>query len=219
MSSAPQDPHDVQAALHGPAIVLELKSLEDPFDPFLQLLQRGFLVTTAVGVPLKQVLLQLPGMSLDYLESRVQTIFLNGKAIDDLDRSLVEDGATVALSAAMPGLVGAMLRKGGKLSSLRSSISHCPTQGGSNVRQGKITLKLFNLLLRELGPKVLQCGIYLEMDTWRHFLKSHEESLASLVASASVNGTSTALPDLIAQAEKTLEKYCLLTAYVREDQG
>ena len=60
------------------------------------------------------------GISESYLNERVQTIFLNGRAVDDLFGEVVGNNSTIALSAAMPGLAGAVFRKGGMLSSLRN---------------------------------------------------------------------------------------------------
>ena len=70
-------------------------------------------------------------------------IFLNGKAVDKIKTTAVTDGNILALSAAMPGLVGATFRRGGRYAAMRSNVSHkdenLKTSGESRI----ITLKLF----------------------------------------------------------------------------
>src|SRR6185369_92588 len=88
-------------------------------------------------------------------------IFLDNRPVDDLERSLVHQGSRVTLSAAMPGLVGATMRRSGFYASLRQGISHAEPGGESEAGEGTIRLKLFNLLLPELGPVILGRGILL----------------------------------------------------------
>ena len=69
------------------------------------------------------------------------------KVVDDVNTALLQDGCTVALSAAMPGLVGATFRTGGLLAAFRSDITHqeegVPTETHG---VGMVKIKLFNLL-------------------------------------------------------------------------
>lgn len=53
------------------------------------------------------------GLPHFYVEERIQTLLLNGLAVDDPDTAVLESGARLALSAAMPGVLGATLRRGG----------------------------------------------------------------------------------------------------------
>src|SRR5665647_491591 len=79
---------------------------------FASLLQHGILLPVDRPVALLPFLLALPGFDAEYIENTVQTIFINGVAVDSLDRSLPA-GSTLALSAAMPGLAGAIFRRQG----------------------------------------------------------------------------------------------------------
>jgi len=63
-------------------------------------------VPARVGLSVKKVLCEQWGISPEYLDKRVKTIFLNGNAVDDIDKAILQDGSTLALSAAMPGLAG-----------------------------------------------------------------------------------------------------------------
>jgi len=128
---------------------------------FFPALQRGVVVQAKVGCPLKELLCAQFGIPEEYVVGRITTIFLDNHPVDDLDRSLIHEGSRVTLSAAMPGLVGAMMRRSGFLATLRQGISHA--EQGSELKhdQGTVRLKLFNLLLSELGPLILARGIFL----------------------------------------------------------
>jgi hypothetical protein len=94
--------------------------LEDELIPrFFQLLQQGFAVKVQAGCSVKTLLCEQLGLSPEYLEERIQTIFLDGRPVDDVNSAIIEDGSTLALSAAMPGLAGATLRKGGYYAPMR----------------------------------------------------------------------------------------------------
>lgn len=63
------------------------------------------------------------GLEPAYAESRIQTILRNGLAVDGFDVAL-NDRDRLALSAAMPGVAGAALRRGGYYAALRAGITH-----------------------------------------------------------------------------------------------
>ncbi len=122
--------------------------------------QQGVQIDIQTGADVQSLLTEQWGLDAAYVRSRISSIFLNGKPVDDYQTAVVEDGATLALSSAMPGLVGAIMRSGGKLAGMRSGITH---QGGScgqspKSRTGQIRLKLFNLLIDEIGLVFLLKG-------------------------------------------------------------
>ena len=90
---------------------------------FLPLLEKGAGIEVVVGGTLRQLLVDQLGIEPAYIDDEIQTIFLNAKAIDDVDQTVIRDGDVLALSGAMPGLAGATLRKGGKYAALRKEIS------------------------------------------------------------------------------------------------
>jgi len=120
------------------------------------------MVNAQVGSTIKSLLCQQFGLSPEYLENRIQTIFLDGKPVDNVDSATVKQGSTVALSAALPGLAGATLRRGGYYAPMRSQISHREEAAPEPHHEGMIFLKLFNLLLKELGPSFLKRGIWVK---------------------------------------------------------
>jgi hypothetical protein len=126
---------------------------------FFPLLQKGFALGVLAGCPIRVFLRDGLGLTDEYIEARIQTVFLDGKPVDDIDAALIRDGATLALAPAMPGLMGAMLRRGGYYAPMRSGITHHSDAAPQGIGQGRITVKLFGMALRELGPNLLERGI------------------------------------------------------------
>jgi hypothetical protein len=116
-------------------------------------------VRAGTGVSVRTFLCEELGLSPGYLETRIQTVFLDGKAVDDLDSALVKDGSILALSAAMPGLLGATLRRGSYYAAMRGEISYHGGDGTLQRGEGTVYVKLFNLLVGEVGSVLLSKGI------------------------------------------------------------
>ena len=154
---------------------------------FFQLLGHGFGVRVQTGCSVKELLCNQLGIHEDYLAQRIKTIFLNSKVVDDVNSAIVDKDATMALSGAMPGLVGAILRKGGYYAGMRSQISHEENRPASQLKKGKITLKLWNLVVKELGSTFLQRGIWLQGQEVRSFIERHGEELKAGCISAELN--------------------------------
>lgn len=89
--------------------------------------------------------------------------------VDNLETAVAGDGDTLALSAAMPGLVGATMRSGGVLACFRNTITH---QGNTAEMSpaGTLSIKLFNLLIKELGPLFLRHGMLVSADDIKNTL-------------------------------------------------
>ena len=126
---------------------------------FYQLLSQGFVINAQPGCTIKELLCGQLGIKEDYLEERIQTIFLDNKTVDDVNFAVILEGSFLALSAAMPGILGATLRKGGWYAPMRRQISHDNDIASDTHEKGEITIKLFNLIARELGPLFLEQGI------------------------------------------------------------
>lgn len=142
---------------------------------FSQLLQNGFWIKGDVGCSVKSFLCEQFCLAPEYLEKRIQTIFLDGDAVDDVERATVEDGATLSLSAAMPGLAGAVLRKGGYYAAMRDQISFKGETTSASIQAGRVLVKLFNMPLQELGPIFLKHGIWVESDKFKDVLKARSD--------------------------------------------
>ncbi len=147
---------------------------------FFHFLQDGFLLETQVGLSIREFLRDQCRIPPDTITDLISTVFLDGMPVDDLDRAFVENHSTLALSGAMPGLVGAVMRSNSPLRSFRSSITHTGENGSRQHEPGLVRLKLFNKVMSELGPGFLREGILLEPLAVKDFLTTHSEIRVSL---------------------------------------
>jgi hypothetical protein len=136
---------------------------------FSSILQAGFKVSAHTGVSIKDLLCNQFDVNADYVKDRIRTAFLNGKPVDDFSTAMVEDNGTLALSAAMPGLVGATFRKGGYLAAFRGTITHQRSDTIVEDRVGVVSIKLFNVLAKEIGSTFLTRGVMVDSNTARWF--------------------------------------------------
>jgi len=171
-----------------PSTEVCLSWASDKLSGFQLLLQQGFVITTTVGTNIRAVLCDQLGVSNDYLDNRINTIFLDGKPVDDVDKATVANGSTLALSASMPGLVGAAMRKGGLIARFRGAITHVDKDSPVKSGQGVIILKLYNLVVGELGPTFLESGIILKGKDMQEFLENRSANFWSGCKKAKVNG-------------------------------
>ena len=146
----------------GHQVTLTLQPSELP--RFDALFQRGVRVLALCGRSVHQFLTDELGLAPEYVRDRVSTVFLDGDVLDDLEKAVLRAGSTLALSAAMPGVVGAALRRGGYYAAMRSAITRDQELASSEteVATALVTVKLFNLLLKDLGPILLRRGIVLD---------------------------------------------------------
>ena len=97
-----------------------LHTTAEDIDRFTSLLQAGILIPAVRGVSIGAFLESLPGFTADYITDQVQTIFLNGTATDDMETPMEGDNPVLAISAAMPGLAGAIFRRNSLHAALRT---------------------------------------------------------------------------------------------------
>lgn len=127
---------------------------------FYPLLQRGVRLQVQTGCSVASLLTEQFPIEETYIIERVTTLFLDFKPIDDLETTYVQDGSTLALSSAMPGLVGTTMRRGSHLAAMRGDIS-CQSQQQGTSGAGRIKIKLFNMIMTELGAIFLAHGVCL----------------------------------------------------------
>jgi hypothetical protein len=178
---------------HALPVTLALNTTGDAASKTATLLQRGFVLPVTGTISIVELLLSLPGFNEEYIRDRVQTIFVNGLAEDNTSRELVP-GDVLALSAAMPGLAGAIFRRGGQHASLRTrpvAVNHSETD-----QSGYITLKLFNMIATETGPRLLQAGILIKGKTLARFLDRQGERILPVINRAEVEGIPVELDKL-----------------------
>jgi hypothetical protein len=178
------------------------------------ILQAGFFVRSLVGTTVTAFLKNQLELSVKYIEERISTIFLNGKPVDNIDAAIVEEGSTLALSSAMPGLVGATMRRKGPYASLRNAITYKDrVVGGTSVKEGAVRLKLFNLVMADLGPLLLKRGIYVSLRDFREFLagqhsRFYEEVVGATVEGQPIEPASLGRADLLAGVEWAEVRAC-----------
>ena len=126
------------------------------------------------------------GLDPEYIENRIQTIFLDGKAVDNIDSCVIKNGSSIALSAAMPGVVGATLRRKSHYASMRGSISH-EDEPSSGSGKWRVTIKLFNLIAKELGNELLEHGIWINSDDFKRFINKLDKKIVGAIKSAQIN--------------------------------
>ncbi len=137
---------------------------------FYALLQQGVMVRCRTGCSVAAFLKDELKAGEETIE-KIQSIILDGKPVDDLEAAWIKDGSTLALSAAMPGLVGATLRRGGAYSSFRSAITYHETKEAYEPEDGVVKIKIFNLLMSGLGRDLLKGGVMVPAGAIRNFLE------------------------------------------------
>ena len=171
-------------------INLRLTVESDRLSLFSSLLGQGFTLKVRTGCSLRELLCEQLGVHADYVDQRIQTIFLDGKTVDDVDTAVIRQESTLALSAAMPGLAGATLRRGGAYAAMRRQISHQNTAGHNSVADGVVMLKLFNLVALELGPGFLKQGIWIRGKHMENFFKKVPDYFWPGCRAAEIDGKS-----------------------------
>lgn len=141
---------------------------------FLPLIQTGVQIEAEFGIPVKSFLLTLPGVDETYIKERIKTVFMDGEVLDDLETAHLSNGVELTLSASMPGLAGATLRMGGHLATLRKEITFSGEKEKGATGQGFVTLKLFNLIIKDLGQGLLENGIYIKHNQFENLIKGSE---------------------------------------------
>ena len=177
-----------QAAKDGSDVHLSLQVSPKLIPLLFQLLGQGFSVNIHSGVTVKDLLCKQLGINEDYLAQRIQTIFLNAKVVDDVNTAIVAEGATLALSGAMPGLARAILRSGGYYAAMRNQLSYVESESSSQAHSATITLKLMNIVAKELGPVFLQQGICLKGQTLEDFVEARMDDLKAGCLTCELDG-------------------------------
>ena len=172
---------------------MQLTTLILKLDPelmsvFSPMLGGGFSVCAPSGISIKAYICSYLGIDSDYFENRIQTLFLDGSPVDDPETAALKKGSVLALSGAMPGLAGATLRRGGFYGRLRGEISYdqdtaCETTGECFIR-----VKLFNLLVKELGPLFLEKGIQVDSGAVSELFNNRRRRLLDGCRAAELDG-------------------------------
>jgi hypothetical protein len=172
----------------------------DVIPVFFRLLQQGVQVRGTVGESIGSFLREDLCVEKGFVDKMIQTVFLNGMPVDDIEGVKVKEGATIALSGPMPGVAGATLRRGGYYGSMRKEISCRPEAQGSDLKESHVIIKLFNVLTEILGPGLLEKGVGVRGRELGSLLRDQETLMTRAFRSADLDGLPVTLQAIMAQA-------------------
>jgi hypothetical protein len=175
-----------------PHLIFKIPS--EKIDMFTSILQAGIKIPTHHGNSIGVFLEALPGFTTEYITDAIQTIFLNGTATDDLETPLDGINPVLAISAAMPGLAGAIFRKNSLHAALRTTKEKEVTTRENN--QLTVTLKLFNSIARDRGALLLYEGIVIEAEQISRFLDTRN-TLPPLIQGITLEDTRVPAEELL----------------------
>lgn len=144
---------------------LIIKNIPEAADIIHYELQGGFYIETESGITLLSFLVQSCSMPENYIEEKIKTIFHNGNPVDDIKTTKLYGDSVVAISGAMPGLVGAMMRIGSPYAAMRESITDKGDSEGTIGEKILVKLKLFNVILSDYGKRFSENGVIFERET------------------------------------------------------
>jgi hypothetical protein len=180
--------------------VVEIRVRTDSIDRYTAIFQTGVTLVTPGTVSIGVFLDKLPGFTMDYINNRVQTIFLNGSAMDDLETPLIGTHPVLALSAAMPGLAGAIFRRNSMHAALRSANVQHPMPSGQ-PKTIAVTLKLFNMIAAEKGADILAQGVGFTGAQLTDFFADHP-TLVTSITHAFLTGQALDRDELMQQLDR-----------------
>lgn len=166
---------------------IELIVKTEALPRFTTLLQSGIYVALDQGTSIGEFLFALPGFSKEYVNESVQTIFLNGLPADNLQQQLFGKEAVIAISAAMPGLAGAIFRKDGVHASLRTTTVAKLSSQDALETPISIRLKLFNMIAMDRGEELLNNACIITAKSLSAFL-NYRPPLCDAIQETALNG-------------------------------
>ncbi len=163
------------------------------FHNISRILQEGFFIYGRCGITVRELLTEECRLDNQIINTKIMTVFLNSKPVDNIDKALIKKETVLALSGALPGLLGAIFRKDSIYSSFRGPISYKnePENSIKEKSRCKIKIKLFNALIDELGTHFLQMGILIESESFLSFIKGLYSSFSQICSSILLNDEET----------------------------
>jgi len=163
--------------------ILVLRADPDALAGLAPLAREGFSVVARSGRSLRETLVNDFGLCPDCVEERIQTVFLDGSPVDDIDQDSARPGCTLALAAAMPGVAGIAMRRGSPVGVFREGVTHhadADADAESGEEAFELTLKLFNSVAVECLAKVLAHGVAVRAARLAELLESNPEALTGV---------------------------------------
>jgi hypothetical protein len=174
-------------------VTFTLEPTSEQISRLCTLMHNGCYVKVECGKTMRDLLCEQFQIPHEYVRVDIKVIFLEYSPVDDIETAIIKDGTTLALSAAMPGLVGAAMRRDGDLTWMRSSITYHEGETDNIEGQGLIQIKLFNKVMADLGESFLRRGVYVKTkylsefltrftpDFWKEFgnISKNDETISS----------------------------------------
>lgn len=165
----------------------------DALETLTPLAREGFGVEVTAGCSLRATLADDLGLGRECVETRIQTVFMDGSPVDDIDTDFARPGSVLALAGALPGVAGIAMQRGSRIGVYREGITHQVEQQAKQqashpvwqdaaasepARPLRITLKLFNTVAVECLAQVLRHGVELRAGRLAELLDERPEALA-----------------------------------------
>lgn len=134
----------------------------------------GIRFEVPAGTRISDFLQQALCTDANYIQNRIQTLFMDGRAVDSPESEEIHSPCTLAVSAAMPGVFGAAFRKQGTYSGLRRHCGEIRQNQENRGKQGRIvvvTVKCFNQVAADLGDELLEAGVVMDISDFLDFWK------------------------------------------------
>ena len=176
---------------------LTLRAAPEALAALTPLAREGLGITVAPGRSLRDTLTRDLGLAPACVEERVQTVFLDGSPVDDIDADHARPGCTLALAGALPGVAGIAMRRGSPVGVYREGITHHMTPETGGERPFQVTLKLFNSVAVECLANVLFRGVEVRAGRLAELLADDPDALAC--ASFTLNGQALDRAGIIAK--------------------
>ncbi|MFO7932276.1 MAG: hypothetical protein R6U97_12825 [Desulfosalsimonas sp.] len=151
---------------------------------------RGIRFEIPAGTSVKRLLQQVLPADENYIEDSIQTVFMDCRAVDDIENTMILGPCTIAVSSAMPGVFGAAFRKKGVYSGLRCGYRETPGRRETENpdKPAVVTLKLFNKVAEDIGKAMLAKGIYMDAQEFLKFWKQQQEVLEKECSRTIIDG-------------------------------
>ncbi|OBQ51576.1 hypothetical protein [Halodesulfovibrio spirochaetisodalis] len=138
-------------------------------------------ISADIGSSMMDFLTKRLGFPEEYIDSQIKTIFINGKPVDDLYSATIPENARIALGAVAPGVAGMTMCRNSPISALRGAITYENADQPQNIKEGTVTLLLFNAVMEDKGLELLSKGLTVQATKIEHALSDAPESVLTAV--------------------------------------
>lgn len=172
-----------------------------------QLGQSGLRITSSINCSIREILEKNIGFTNDYIEKQIETVFLDGHPVDDIDTAIAPSGARIALASALPGAAGVAMRRNSPYAALRGGITHTETSK-AEAKQGTIELVLFNLIMQQHTMRLLAGGVSVKSATLADMIK---KAAADELGCIQADGKQVSAAEAVSMLNADANSYVALT--------